>query len=407
MHVKKQQVNHSAKEKLPLAVYITTVVGFFVAIGYGLIVPAIPLFAESFGVSNAAVGFIVSAFAFSRFSSGVVAGKSVEKFGERLTLGVGLFIVAASSFLSGLAQNFWQLLVFRALGGIGSMAFSVSASAIIMRVSSNSQRGRAQATYNAGFLLGTMAGPAFGGILTTISLRIPFFVYTATLTAGGATALIFLREKNLTYRHNVVNNQNQIKFREAIKLFPFRAALVFAFLTNWVTFGLRNSVLPLFVKNQLHSTAAMVGYGFTVTAVIQGLFLTFVGRLSDLRGRRFLLYIGWLATIVAVSILIAATSVPAFMISMAVFGVGAAFMGTAHANIVGDIFGGKAGKAIASWQMAGDAGLIIGPIVIGTLADTHSYRTAFIASALFFAISIYFIVKMEETRESTGLLEKK
>jgi len=400
MHVKKQQVNHSAKEKLPLAVYITTVVGFFVAIGYGLIVPAIPLFAESFGVSNAAVGFIVSAFAFSRFSSGVVAGKSVEKFGERLTLGVGLFIVAASSFLSGLAQNFWQLLVFRALGGIGSMALSVSASAIIMRVSSNSQRGRAQATYNAGFLVGTMAGPAFGGILTTISLRIPFFVYTATLTAGGATALIFLHEKNLTHRHNVVNNQNQIKFREAIKLFPFRAALVFAFLTNWVTFGLRNSVLPLFVKNQLHSTAAMVGYGFTVTAVI-------VGRLSDLRGRKFLLYIGWLATIVAVSILIAATSVPAFMISMAVFGVGAAFMGTAHANIVGDIFGGKAGKAIASWQMAGDAGLIIGPIVIGTLADTHSYRTAFIASALFFAISIYFIVKMEETRESTGLLEKK
>ena len=407
MHVKKQQVNHSAKEKLPLAVYITTVVGFFVAIGYGLIVPAIPLFAESFGVSNAAVGFIVSAFAFSRFSSGVVAGKSVEKFGERLTLGVGLFIVAASSFLSGLAQNFWQLLVFRALGGIGSMAFSVSASAIIMRVSSNSQRGRAQATYNAGFLVGTMAGPAFGGILTTISLRIPFFVYTATLTAGGATALIFLHEKNLTHRHNVVNNQNQIKFREAIKLFPFRAALVFAFLTNWVTFGLRNSVLPLFVKNQLHSTAAMVGYGFTVTAVIQGLFLTFVGRLSDLRGRKFLLYIGWVATIVAVSILIAATSVPAFMISMAVFGLGAAFMGTAHANIVGDIFGGKAGKAIASWQMAGDAGLIIGPIVIGTLADTHSYRTAFIASALFFAISIYFIVKMEETRESTGLLEKK
>jgi len=81
-------------------------------------------------------------------------------------------------------------------------------------------------------------------------------------------------------------------------------------------------------------------------------------------------------------------------------------MGTAHANIVGDLFGGKAGRAIATWQMAGDAGLIIGPIVIGTLADTHSYKTAFIASAIFFAISIYFIVKMEETRESTGLSKK-
>ena len=88
---------------------------------------------------------------------------------------------------------------------------------------------------------------------------------------------------------------------------------------------------------------------------------------------------------------------------MAVFGVGAAFMGTAHANIVGDVFGGKAGKAIAAWQMAGDGGMIIGPIVLGTLADTHSFKTAFIASAVIFALSIYFIVKMEETREATGL----
>ena len=406
MRAKKQQVNHSAKEKLPLAVYITTVVGFFVAVGYGLIVPAIPLFAESFGVSNAAVGFIVSAFALSRFSTGVVAGKSVEKFGERLTLGFGLFIVAFSSLLSGFAHNYWQLLVFRALGGIGSMAFSVSASAIIMRVSSNSQRGRAQATYNAGFLIGTMAGPAFGGILTSISLRIPFYVYAITLTFGGTTALIFLRDKNLAPRHTAVAPHEQIKFFEAIKLFPFRAALVFAFLTNWVTFGLRNSILPLFVTNQLHSTAAMVGYGFTVTAVIQGLFLTFVGRLSDLRGRKFLLYLGWIITVAAVLVLAAATSIYAFIFSMAIFGAGAAFMGTAHANIVGDLFGGKAGRAIATWQMAGDAGLIIGPIVIGTLADTHSYKTAFIASAIFFAISIYFIVKMEETRESTGLSKK-
>ena len=403
MLAKMLRVSNSAKEKLPRAVYITTVVGFFVAIGYGLIVPAMPLFASSFGVSNTAVGFIVSSFAFSRFSSGVISGKAVEKFGERHVLGIGLLVVAVSSLLCGLAQNYWQLLVFRAVGGIGSMAFSVSASAIIMRVSSQSQRGRSQATYNAGFLVGTMSGPAFGGVLTTISLRIPFFVYAGTLTIAGLSAIIFLHEGNLTHRHNQVNSQQIIRFRDAIKLFPFRAALIFAFLTNWIIFGLRNSILPLFVKEELHSTAAIVGYGFTISAVIQGLFLTFVGRLSDLKGRKFLLYIGWFTLIAAVLLLAGATSKTTFFISMAVFGVGAAFMGTAHANIVGDVFGGKAGKAIAAWQMAGDGGMIVGPIVLGTLADTHSFKTAFIASAVIFALSIYFIVRMEETRESTGL----
>ena len=79
MHAKKQQVSHSAKKsKPPTAVYITTAVGFFVAIGYGLIVPAIPLFAKSFGVNNTAIGLIVSTFAFARFSTGFIVGKLIE-----------------------------------------------------------------------------------------------------------------------------------------------------------------------------------------------------------------------------------------------------------------------------------------------------------------------------------------
>jgi MFS family permease len=88
---------------------------------------------------------------------------------------------------------------------------------------------------------------------------------------------------------------------------------------------------------------------------------------------------------------------------MAVFGIGAAFMGTGHSNVVGDLFGGRAPKAIASWQMAGDAGMIVGPIVLGFLADSHSYRIAFLSSSIFFSLSLFFILKMKETRVSSGL----
>jgi MFS family permease len=402
--VKKLRVKPSAKKsKLPTAVYVTTAVGFFVAVGYGLIVPAIPLFAKSFGVTNTAIGLIVSTFAFARFSTGFIVGKIIERFGERLTLGIGLFFVAISSFAAGLAQSYWQLLIYRSLGGIGSMCFSVSANAILMRVVTSELRGRAQATYNSGFLIGGMAGPAFGGILTAISLRIPFFVYSGTLIIAGSLGLIYLSEKNLIHRHNDPVKTEAIKFRDAIKLFQYQSALVFAFLTNWVIFGLRNSILPLFVRDQLHSNAAVVGYGFTVSAILQGISLTFVGRLSDSKGRKFLLYVGYVTLIIADLVLAAASSSAYFYLSMAIFGVGAAFMGTGHANIVGDLFAGRAPKAIASWQMAGDAGMIIGPIVLGALADLRSYRTAFLASCAFFSISIFFIIKMKETRVSSGL----
>jgi MFS family permease len=248
-----------------------------------------------------------------------------------------------------------------------------------------------------------MAGPAFGGLLTAISLRVPFFVYTVTLTIAGIVALIYLNEKHLIHRHNLPIPSEPINFRSAVKHFAYTSALVFAFLTNWVIFGLRNSILPLFVRDQLHSSAAVVGYGFTVSAILQGVSLTFVGKLSDTKGRKLLLYVGWI-TILAADLTLAAASSPYFYyLSMAIFGIGAAFMGTGHSNIVGDLFGGRAPKAIASWQMAGDAGMIVGPIVLGYLADAHSYRTAFIASSILFSLSLFFILKMKETRVSSGL----
>ncbi|NDF11092.1 MAG: MFS transporter, partial [Actinobacteria bacterium] len=110
---------------LPREVTVITAVSFFVALGFGLIIPAIPIFAKSFGVSNAAIGLVISMFAITRLASGLVSGKLVERFGERFVLGSGLFMVAFFVFLTGLAQSYEQLLFLRAAGGLGSSMFSV------------------------------------------------------------------------------------------------------------------------------------------------------------------------------------------------------------------------------------------------------------------------------------------
>ena len=115
---------------LPREVAVLTAVAFSVAIGYGVIIPAIPLFARSFGVSNFAVGAVISLFSFMRFSSGLLGGRLVDRFGERLVLAAGMGIVALSTFLAGLSQNYGELLFFRAVGGIGSSMFTVSAGSL-------------------------------------------------------------------------------------------------------------------------------------------------------------------------------------------------------------------------------------------------------------------------------------
>jgi len=113
--------------EFPREVGVLVFASFFVAVGFGIIAPTLPLFARSFGVNNAQVGSILSAFAFARFASGLISGKLVDIFGERLVYTIGIAFVSVSSFAAAFSQSYEQLLIYRAAGGLGSSMFSVAA----------------------------------------------------------------------------------------------------------------------------------------------------------------------------------------------------------------------------------------------------------------------------------------
>jgi MFS family permease len=383
-------------------VSILILASFFVAIGYGIVMPAIPVFAKTFGVTNAAIGLIVSAFAITRFASGLVSGALTDRFGERKVFAVGVFMVAVFTLLAGLAQNYQQLLVFRAAGGLGSSMFSVAAGSVIMRSVDDQHRGQAQSVYHGAFLLGGIAGPAVGGLLSIISLRAPFFVYSILLFVSGIVALAFLKSDSSVPHINRSTETESTSIAQAFAMKPYRIALILAFISAWIFFGLRSSILPIFVIEELDSTTAVVGYGLALSAILQGVFLLRAGRFSDSKGRRAASIIGANAVMLGVLLLTFATNTWIYLLSMAVIGFGGAFLATVPASIVGDIIKGKGGKVIAVFQMAGDAGMIVGPVVIGWLSDLYSYRVAFGASAAIFLIALYLAYQIPETRNAEG-----
>jgi MFS family permease len=387
---------------LPREVSILIAASFFVAVGFGIVMPAIPVFAKSFGVNNAAIGLMVSAFAITRFSSGLISGTMVDKFGERAVFSTGVFMVSLFTFLAGVAQSYEQLLFFRAAGGLGSSMFSVAASSVILRAVSDDQRGQAQSVYQGSFIVGGMAGPAIGGLLSVISLRAPFFVYSILLFCSGVVALFFLKGDSIGAKVKNSSDEAATTIREALAMPAYRIALVLAFIGTWVFFGMRSSILPVFVTEELNSTTAVVGYGFAISAIVQGAILLKAGRFSDEKGRRAASIIG--ANIVFVGVLILTFSVNAwmFLLSMIVLGFGGAFLATTPASMVGDVIKGKGGKVIAIFQMAGDAGMIFGPIIIGWISDVYSYRAAFGFSAAIFLIALALTYKIPETRNVEG-----
>ena len=386
--------------QFPREVSVLVFASFFVAVGFGIIAPTIPLFARSFEVSNTQVGAIVSAFAFARFASGLISGKMVDHFGERLIYSFGIGFVALTSFAAGLAQSYEQLLIFRAVGGLGSSMFSVAAGSILIRAVDDSHRARAQSLYNGSFLLGMMAGPVLGGALSIISLRAQLLIYAVLLAFASASGAFLLRNSTLAAKPTVKQESGAITLRSALALKPYRIALVISFCTAWVLFGMARSILPLFMVEDIKVTASFMGLGFTISTIIQGAFLLQAGKLSDINGRKYSAVIGTsLLTLFALAL--AFTTEPLMFIAASVIvGFAGAFLSTTPYAIVGDVLEGKGGQVIGLFQMAGDAGAMIAPIALGAIADSYGYRPAFFVTAALMAFAVLVSTKLPETRSS-------
>ncbi len=385
---------------LPPEVVVLTAVAFSVALGFGVVAPSIPLFAREFGVSNFAAGAVVSVFALVRFVSAPLAGRMVNRLGERWVLATGIGIVGVSSLLAGLAGNYAQLVILRGIGGLGSAMFTVSSFALLLRVVTPDQRGRAAGTYQTGFLLGGIAGPAFGGPLTAWSLRAPFFVYAVTLLVAGAVAMVFLAHTALREHEAAAGTADvaPTSLGTAVRSSAYRAAVTNNFAVGWAIFGVRSSLIPLFVVEGLRLSPAWTGVGLVLSAVVQALVLIPAGRLVDTRGRRPFLRAGAAVVMAAGVVMAVAGGAPLFLVGMALYGTGSAFLGVSSAATVGDVIGGRGGTPVAAFQMASDAGAFLGPLVAGLLADAASFEVAFLATAAVSGLAFATTLGMPETR---------
>ena len=108
---------------------------------------------------------------------------------------------------------------------------------------------------------------------------------------------------------------------------------------------------------------------------------------------------GALAT-VSMLVLAGSRSLPLYLVALAIFGVGAAFLSVAPSAAVGDVIGGRGGSAVAGFQMSADLGAVIGPIVAGWLADEASFSYGFVVTAGVLAVGMVAAIASSETRRS-------
>ncbi len=390
---------------LPRETYVLALVAFCVALGFGIVAPAVPLFAREFGVGPTAAGAVVSAFALMRLLSALAAGRLVDRVGERTALLAGLTVVAVSSLAAGLSVNYPQLLILRGVGGIGSAVFTIASTSLLLRIASSAQRGRTQSVYRSGFLLGGIVGPAFGGAVIGISLRAPFFLYAGTLLLAVLAAGTLLPKRlppapapqaeatglgepsgdPLPVKADAPET-TRLPLREAVGDPAYQAALAGNFATGFAVLGVRSTLLPLFVVEKLELAPGWIGVSFAVGALVQALLLLPAGKAVDDVGRRPTLVGGGVVTALALVLLAFAVGPVSLLLATAVLAAGSAFLGVAPAAIVGDVVEGRGGTPIAFWQMSSDLGSVTGPLAAGVLISSTSYAVALLVCAAVVAV---------------------
>ncbi len=371
-------------DRLPIPGEIRVLIAsaFVIAIGFGLVAPVLPAYARSFDVGVAAASVVVSAFAFFRLLFAPVGGALVTRLGERPIYLTGLLIVAASSLATAFAQTYWQLLVLRGLGGIGSTMFTVSAMALLVRLAPPSIRGRVSSSYASAFLIGGMVGPLIGGVLASLGLRVPFIVYAVALVIAAGT--VGFRLSGASLRPAVGSTPAPpMLVRAALGDSAYRAALASGFANGWCNFGVRVAILPQFAV-AVHNETWVAGAALAVAAVGTAATLQVSGTMADRVGRRPLVLAGLVITALGLGVIGLSQDLWVLLVLSAISGLGAGLVNPGQQASVADVVGTErsGGTVLATFQMAQDSGAIVGPILIGLVADAAGFGWAFALTGL-------------------------
>ena len=386
-----------AKAKLPSEVWVLVVANAVVALGYGVVAPVLPQYARHFGVSISAATFVITAFAIMRLCSAPPSGVLVQRLGERRVYISGLLIVALSTGACAFAETYWQLLLFRSLGGFGSAMFSVSSLGLMIRISPPDARGRVSGLFSSGFLVGSVGGPVLGSLTAGLGLSAPFVIYGAALLVAALVVFISLRHSSVVAP--AVHTEPAMSVRTVLRNRAYCAALFSNFATGWSAYGLRIALVPLFIVDVLHRSPGMAGLALATFAIGNVSAVIPSGYLSDRVGRRLLVIVGLTVAGLSTALVGLTDSLPVFLAAAYVTGAATGMFISPQQAAVADIIGkARGGTAIATFQMMADVGTILGSLAVGQIAQYLSFGAAFVISGAILLVAAVFWLFAPETR---------
>jgi multidrug resistance protein len=351
----------------------------FIMSGVGLVSPILSVYASTFSASATMAGMIITLFGVGRLVINLPAGLLSQRIGHRPLLIAGPFILVVGSIVAALATDLETLLFARFVQGIGSGIYMTISSAAIATMAQPGERGRLMALYQGGMLLGTGLGPAIGGFLAShFGYSAPFWAYALVCIIALAIAWSSVnRQANALEEAELAPVETPAASQAVLRDTSFLLACVINFGVFFTRTASQWQAIPLMAHERYNMGVDKIGLALTMLAAMNFLTLPLTGALVDRYGARRLTFASTIVTAVALVWIALGEGVHMLWAGMALLGIGSGLNGPATAAYAAEIIPVRQyGPAMGLMRTFGDAGFIVGPILIGTLADLGSIGPA-------------------------------
>jgi DHA1 family tetracycline resistance protein-like MFS transporter len=368
----------------PLLIIFLTI--FVNLIGFGIIIPLLPFYAETFGASPTVIGLLFAVFSLCQLVAAPALGDLSDRYGRRPILVFSLAGTVVSFVMLALAHSIALLFLARIVDGLSGGNIS-TARAYVADITEPKDRARAYGLIGAAFGLGFIMGPALSGALAKVSYTAPIWAAAAITLVATAMAWLWLPE---TVHRAQAGTGNPFSYLPALLKRPLMRRVLTIDFIYWFAFSIFQTTFALFAARRFGFDASRTGYffaGFGVLgAVIQGgLIRPIVRRAGD----KSTFVAGIVCSVAGLVAAALVHSVFLFALSLVPLAFG---MGFGHPTVSSLV--SRAGRGDEQGRVQGAAsaveslGRTFGPVWGNASLQRYGEATPFLTGAAFLALTL-------------------
>jgi DHA1 family tetracycline resistance protein-like MFS transporter len=373
---------------MPIALLPLLAITFVDVLGFSILIPILPFYAEHFGASTQAIGMLVATVAICGLLSSPIMGAMSDRVGRRAVLITTQSATTIAYFLLARATSLPMLFVARGIEGISSGGIGVT-QAYLADVTTPEQRGQAYSYLGMTYGLGFIFGPALGGALLRFGYPTPFLV-AAILSIGTILLTIFLLPESHTPAAEQISpfKALSVAFSDAAlrKLLSIQLCFTLGF-TMWVT------VLALFLQRVFHFGPEQTSLLYTCNGVIGVAMQAFaVGRLVKKFGEKRILIAGLLCAFATYFMIGEVTWLPIMFIATAFWALGNSLSRPTISTILSHAAPEqRRGAFMGASDGCNDLAFCIGPIVASNVLTISPHLIGILPAML--TVTALFLVR--------------